>query len=111
MFEQNEEAKKVIDALSDYVNYNRPVSEFIKSFKLEHRTLQQSMMRLFLKLIEDIGDNEYHTDGRNEATKKVCSDLLHGFRLAKKEELIRDGVSPETVGSYLSKPSNYLPFI
>ena len=41
------EAKEVLNHLSDYVNHNRSNKAFIEAFKQEHRTLQQSMFKMF----------------------------------------------------------------
>lgn len=109
------EAKILVDALSDYVNHRKSDNAFIEAFKREHRTLQQSMFRMLLKLIEEIGGDEYHTDMRNEASKAIAQTLLKGFKETKKQEYLNEGVSlpraEEYVNGHGSKPSNYLPFI
>ena len=113
------EAKELTNKLSDYVNHNRSNKAFIEAFKREHRTLQQSMFKLFLEMVEDLAvemaSDNYHTDGRNEASKNVAKTLIKGFKMAKKEEYIKDGVSEERATEYVSgigeKPSRYLPLI
>ncbi len=113
------EAKELTNKLSDYVNHNRSNKAFIEAFKREHRTLQQSMFKLFLEMVEDLAvemaSDNYHTDGRNEASKNVAKTLIEGFKMAKKEEYIKDGVSEERATEYVSgigeKPSRYLPLI
>ena len=113
------EAKELTNKLSDYVNHNRSTKAFIEAFKREHRTLQQSMFKLFLEMVEDLAvemaSDNYHTDGRNEASKNVAKTLIKGFKMAKKEEYIKDGVSEERATEYVSgigeKPSRYLPLI
>tara|TARA_R110000868_G_scaffold382209_1_gene648696 strand:+ start:307 stop:711 length:405 start_codon:yes stop_codon:yes gene_type:complete len=113
------EAKELTNKLSDYVNHNRSNKAFIEAFKREHRTLQQSMFKLFLEMVEDLAvemaSDNYHTDGRNEASKNVAKTLIKGFKMAKKEEYMNDGVSEERATEYVSgigeKPSRYLPLI
>ena len=113
---EREEATAVMDALARYVNYGKSKKAFIEAFKREHRTLQQSMFRMFLELMEDMATGEYHTDGRNEDSKKMAKTLLEGFKLAKKQEYINDGVSEKRAEEYVSigdgaKPSRYLPTV
>ena len=113
------EAKELTNKLSDYVNHNRSNKAFIEAFKRQHRTLQQSMFKLFLEMVEDLAvemaSDNYHTDGRNEASKNVAKTLIKGFKMAKKEEYMNDGVSEERATEYVSgigeKPSRYLPLI
>jgi hypothetical protein len=115
-YKQAQEAKEVMDMLSKYVNYGKSRKAFIEAFKREHRTLQQSMFRMFLELMEDMATGEYHTDARNEDSKKMAKTLMEGFKLAKKQEYINDGVSEKRAEEYVSigngaKPSRYLPTI
>jgi hypothetical protein len=77
------------------------------------------MFKLFLEMVEDLAvemaSDNYHTDGRNEASKNVAKTLIKGFKMAKKEEYMNDGVSEERAIEYVSgigeKPSRYLPLI
>lgn len=113
---ERDEATALMDKLARYVNYNKSKKAFIEAFKREHRTLQQSMFRMFLELMEDMATGEYHTDGRNEDSKKMAQTLLEGFKLAKKQEYIKDGVSEKRAEEYVSigdgaKPSKYLPTV
>ena len=113
--EQLEEAKAVITAMANFVNYRKPNKAFIEAFKREHRTLQQSMFRMMLELVEDMASENYPTDGRNEASKQVAQALLKGFQMAKKQEYLNQGISKQRAEDYVSgegaKPSKYLPFI
>jgi hypothetical protein len=109
------EGKQVVAALTDYVNHNRSTKGFIEAFKREHRTLQQSAFKLMLALMEEIASENYHYDGRNESSHEVAKTIMKGFKMAKKEEYIKEGVSEERAENYVSgegeKPSRYLPLI
>ena len=110
------DADAVMTALGNYVNYRKNTQAFIDAFKREHRTLQQSMFGMFLALMEDMATDNYHTDGRNEDSKKMAQTLLEGFKHAKKQEYIKDGVSEARANDYVTtgdgaKPSRYLPHI
>ena len=111
-----EEAKVVMDALGQYVNYRKSTKAFIEAFKREHNTLQQSIFRMFLELVEEMATENYRTDGRNEDSKKMAKTLLEGFKQAKKQEYIKDDVSEKRAEEYVTtgdgaKPSRYIPFI
>ncbi len=110
-----EQGKELVNVLSNYVNYRNSTKGFIEAFKREHRTLQQSMFRMMLELMEEMAGDDYHTDGRNEASKNVAITLLEGFSEMKKQEYISQGVSNERAKQYVSgvgsKPSAYLPHI
>lgn len=74
--DQAERGEVLAEILSDFVNnYNAPEEDFIKSFKLQHRTLQQSMIRLFLKTMVDYAELDNY-DGRNEGAVKMCKELV-----------------------------------
>lgn len=110
------DAQEVMDALGKYVNYRKSSKAFADAFKREHRTLQQSAFRMFLELMEEMATDNYHTDGRNDDSKKMAQTLLEGFKQAKKQEYIKEGVSEERAESYVTtgdgaKPSTYIPFI
>ena len=110
------EAQELMSQLSNYVNYNKSKKAFIEAFKREHRTLQQSMFRMFLELMEEMATENYHTDGRNEDSKKMAKTLLEGFKQAKKQEYINDGVSETRANEYVTigdgaKPSRYIPLV
>lgn len=109
------EAIEVVSSLGNYVNYNKSRKAFINAFKREHRTLQQSAFRMILELVEEMASENYHTDGRNDASKKMAQDLIKGFTLVKKEEYLQQGLSEQRANEYVSgigsKPSAYLPLI
>lgn len=96
--------EELAEAITDFVNSFNPKSdEFIQALFREHRTLQQSTIRLFLEVIEAAAKEEYRTDGRNEASHQIAKDIVEGFRLAKEknENLKFDGMLP----------SKFLPYI
>lgn len=110
-----QEARKLVDALGEYVNYNKSRKAFVEAFKREHRTLQQSAFKMFLELMEEMATENYRTDGRNEQSKLMAQTLLKGFATVKKQEYIDEGTSEERATSYVSgdgaKPSRYLSLI
>lgn len=90
-------AQEMVDQITDFVNvYGFDKDGFKAAFRRQHRTLQQSTIRLFLEVIEMVGKEDYQTDLRNEDAKKVCGDLVKGFRLLKENETGRkhDGFFP-----------------
>lgn len=90
-------AQEMVDGLTDFVNvYGFDKEGFKEAFRRQHRTLQQSTIRLFLEVIEMVGDENYPTDLRNEDAKKTCGDLVKGFRLLKENETgyKHDGLFP-----------------
>lgn len=80
-------AQETVEDLTDFVNaFGFDKEGFKEAFRRQHRTLQQSTIRLFLEVIEMVGDESYPTDLRNEDAKKTCGDLVKGFRLLKENE-------------------------
>ena len=113
---QRKEAQDLMDALGNYVNYGKSKKAFIEAFKREHRTLQQSAFRMFLELMEEMASENYHTDGRNDDSKKMAQTLLEGFKQAKKQEYLNEGVSEKRAEEYVTigdgaKPSRYIPHV
>ena len=107
--------KELADAITDFVNtYGHDNNEFIQELLTrQHRTLQQSTIRLFLEVIEAAAQEDYRTDGRNEGSKKVCQEIIAGFKEIKKKGYMAEGVTEERADKYLegSKPSKYLGHI
>lgn len=96
----NSKARIAINGLSDFANSFTPDDdELINEFKIEHRTLQQSMLRTIFKLIEAIASDEYATDERNKQSKDICKQMLRGF----------DNQLPDGVKGF--KPSFWLGMI
>jgi len=79
--------QELVEDLTDFVNnFGCDKDGFKEAFRRQHRTLQQSTIRLFLEVIEMVGKEDYPTDLRNEDAKRTCGDLVKGFRLLKENE-------------------------
>ena len=110
------EGKELMDQIGNYVNHGKSRKGFIDAFKREHNTLQQLTFKMFLELMEEMASDNYRTDGRNEASKKMAQTLLKGFQIAQKQQYMAEGVSEARAEEYVSlglgsKPSAYLPCI
>jgi len=96
--------EELAETITDFVNsYSHDKKAFIEALFRQHRTLQQSTIRLFLEVIEAAAEPEYRTDGRNENTKQICQEVVQGFKMVRKE---KDGKYYMETG-----PSRYLPYI
>lgn len=111
-----EKAKTLAGQITDYVNtFSRETnSRFAQALaeKLanEHRTLQQSTLRLFLETIEMMASEEYRTDARNESSKQVAKRLMKGFAKVIAEE--QNLTEEEVLKNWdVYKPSKWLGFI
>ena len=109
---------QLADAMTDYVNtfsIRERSKEFIEGFCRQHPTLQQSAFRMMLELIEHMASHNYHTDGRNDASKDTAKKLMDGFKKVIYEQELAMGYTPEKAKeiaeSEYTKPSAYLPFI
>lgn len=72
--------KDVAIELSDFVNssYSTTEQEFVDTLLSEHKTLQQSVFRLFIKCVEgwaEMYDKGYF-DARNEATCELSKQIV-----------------------------------
>lgn len=66
------EAAKIME---DFVNGNRDKKEFVEYIvNNTHRTLNQSLIGLFIAVLKYEAGASY--DGRNEASVKLCKQLL-----------------------------------
>jgi len=75
-FGRQDVSEMVVKVFSTAVNsFGFDRKAFLEAFKNEHRTLQQSMFREILKLIEYVASNDFPTDPRNEASKKIAVEL------------------------------------
>lgn len=82
--ETKTEAQEVVEKISRYVNnYSMKPSEFIEAMNQEHRTLQQSFTRLMFHWLEHCADETYRHDLRNEASHKICKEMLESFQKVK----------------------------
>lgn len=79
-------------------------ADFLIEFRKVHRTNQQAMFKLMLKVMEYIASDEFRTDGRNEQSKIIAKQLLAGFQ--KENEVARMYDDPK-----MKLPSNYLPIV
>lgn len=96
--------EELAEAITDFVNnYGADKQAFIQALFREHRTLQQSTIRLFLEVIEAAARKDYQYDGRNEATKFVCQDIVEGFVKLKEEN--------DNLKFNGMLPSRFLPYI
>lgn len=96
--------KELANELTNFVNGYNPEreDEFIQAFCNEHRTLQQSSMRLLLKLVAKVGSDEYRTDLRNKQSNFVCKQILDGFKGEVQKHWVSEGTSPEKAEEYTS---------
>ena len=60
-------------ALNDY-GWNP--KRFAESTRYYHRTLQQELMRTIVAIIQMVGDENYGTDLRNQASHKLCKRII-----------------------------------
>lgn len=72
-------AGEAVQNLTNFVNkYTCPEKVFARLMMNEHRTLQQSTMRLFMATIEEWSKQE-HYDLRNEQTIKICKKIMEAL--------------------------------
>lgn len=109
---------QLADAMTDYVNtfsMRERSKEFIEGFCRQHNTLQQSSFRMMLELIEHMASDNYHTDGRNHASKDIAKKLISGFKKVIYEQELAMGYTPEEAKkvseSEYTKPSAFLPCV
>ena len=99
--ERNEKWDKLLNDFSNLVNnfsHKDQASGFIQAFEKQHRTLQQSMMRVMFANIEHCASPEYRTDGRNEQTQKACKLMVDSY--AQAMWAIYEGAKPsQSLGS------------
>ena len=105
----SEKAKELAGKVTDYVNsFDREKNrQFAKALSREHRTLQQSTMRLMLETIEHMASDDYTTDPRNEQSKMVAKRLMTGFA---KEVALSQNITVEEVTKNwdVYRPSQWL---
>lgn len=91
------QAEVVVQDVTNYLNsFSNKNKAFIAEMNREHRTLQQSFTKLCIEWLENCASDDYHFDGRNEASHKVSKEMVEGFRDAK---------------GTMSNPSEWLPCI
>lgn len=110
---KNNAGLELAENLTNFVNnFNCDSDSFIEGFCRQHRTLQQSSMRLILKLIEKVASDEYYTDGRNVQSAEIAKKLLRGFENETMNEMREQGTSERLIKGMADdghlKPSRYL---
>jgi hypothetical protein len=66
---------KAMTTLTDAMNtFSWNPEAFAKSVTLEHRTLQQELMRTIVAVIKELSDTNY--DDRNKATVDLCKKIV-----------------------------------
>lgn len=112
MEEPSKDAQELASQMTDYVNaYSRDKNkDLARALTYEHRTLQQSTLRMMLEVIEMMAEDDYRVDGRNEDSKKIAQKLMKSFA---KEIASEQNVSVDEVikNWEVYKPSKWLPFI
>lgn len=111
--------QEVAEAFGNFVNnYGCDPDAFIEGFCRQHRTLQQSIMRVMMQTIEHCASEDYHFDGRNQGTHDLAKKLLKGFKHVIGEQFASDrhnGELTEGDKNYLKSnhcvPSNALSCI
>lgn len=107
---------KMAGEVSDYVNnMGHNPDEFVAGVLRQHRTLQQSIFRLFFKCIEAMAQRDDNfTDLRNRASRDTCRMLVNGYKEEMRKFYIGQGMSEERAKEYSEMdvviPSN-LPHI
>ena len=110
---------ELANAFSDHVNgKSHDHDEFIEGFTRQHRTLQQSMMRAMMGVIEKCASPEYGTDHRNQGTHDLAKKLIKGYKDSVAVEFAahhHDGLPTQSDKDYVASdncvPSNSLGFV
>ena len=111
---------ELAEAFSDFVNgsNSHEHEEFVKGFNRQHRTLQQSMMRTMMAVVENCASPDYGRDGRNEGTHTLCKTLVKGYKDSVSKEFAAhhyDGKATASDESYVASehclPSKALGFV
>ncbi len=101
------DAKELTNEITNYLNtYGDKSEEFNDAMSREHRTLQQNFTRLCLAWIEHCASDDYHYDGRNEASHNTSKVILEGFGKVQADK----GYNGEML-KFMSKLSGHLPTI
>ena len=70
-------AEVMASLLTRFVNGSIDKKAFTEAFSLEHRTLQQGVVSLFLGLLKDITTwEDYKFDGRNEVMRSTAFKIM-----------------------------------
>lgn len=69
---------KVMQELEKALNdYNWSPQRFADSVVFLHKTLQQTLVRTIVKVIEKIGAEDYRVDPRNKASHELCRNIVN----------------------------------
>jgi hypothetical protein len=112
MEEISPKARELAGQVTDYVNTfsNDRNRQFAQALFREHRTLQQSTLRMMLETIEAMAQDDYRTDGRNESSKQVAKRIMKGFAKVIAEE--QNIPVEDVLKSWdVYKPSKWLGYI
>lgn len=75
----SEDGEMVQGVVSDMLNKfgDKQIVEFVEHMARSHRTLQQTFMKLIVKMMKQWGEDYVHNryDGRNENTVKLASKI------------------------------------
>ena len=66
-------AQELERALNDY-SWNP--KRFAESTRYYHRTLQQELMKTIVEIIRMVGNKDYGTDLRNQASHELCQRIV-----------------------------------
>jgi len=101
------DARELANEITNYLNtFGDKSEEFNNAMSNQHRTLQQNFTRLCLAWIEHCASDDYHYDGRNEASHNTSKAILEGFEKVQAEK----GYNGEML-KFMSKLSGHLPTI
>lgn len=77
---QEERRQKTIELGESLANFASSLSldpeDFFYVLSMQHRTIQQSVTRLFMKWMEFMASPDYKTDPRNIASKNLAEELV-----------------------------------
>lgn len=79
-----EDAAKMLSDVCNHMAGEKDMKLFLQTYRSQHPTLQQSMVRWMMALIHETAQKEYF-DGRDEASVKLCREIErlleeHGVR-------------------------------
>lgn len=110
--ESNQRGIDASEMMSDFVNKSREYKAFTDNFLRQHRTLQQSMIRLMLEVIEKVASDEYRFDARNQGAHETCKRLIAGHKTEVYKLLLSQGETENGAKNYSEgeycMPSKYL---
>jgi len=110
--------KELAEEFSNFVNnFGHDSEGFINGFTRQHRTLQQSMFRLIIKVVERVAEDDYSFDGRNRQSHETAKLLIEGWKkeyvkkLVSSSDFWSEEKALEQVNNQQVKPSGSMNFI